>query len=44
MLPALKLRPISWEQMLDSIQHEFKTRLIEEIGDKAKVHIGTFAP
>ena len=42
--PALKLRPISWEQMLDSIQHEFKTRLIEEIGDKAKVHIGTFAP
>ena len=42
--PTLKLRPIGWEQVIESIQTEFKTRLIEEIGDKAKVHIGTFAP
>lgn len=42
--PTLKLRPIGFEQMVESIQTEFKRRLIEEIGDKAKVHIGTFRP
>ena len=42
--PKLTLRQIGREQLVEDLATEFKTRLLQELGDDAEVSIGTFSP
>lgn len=42
--PALSLRIVGREALTEDIAREFKSRLIEQIGESTSVSIGTFSP
>ncbi|WP_425401217.1 DUF2303 family protein [Algiphilus sp.] len=42
--PALSLRIVGYEQLVEDLAVEFKELLIDNIGDAASVAIGTFSP
>ncbi|WP_043767582.1 DUF2303 family protein [Algiphilus aromaticivorans] len=42
--PALSLRVVGREALVEDLAREFKTRLLEQVGESANVSIGTFSP